>query len=92
MICPNCRLDNPPSALVCDCGYHFADGTMPDTYLHPGAPGTGPQAPVFSIILCILGALSCVCSPIVGWYVVPMSSIGVVAAWLLVTPRPRPGR
>lgn len=31
--CPRCRLDNPPEALRCDCGYDFALGTVKDSYL-----------------------------------------------------------
>ncbi len=23
MQCPHCRLENPPSAVICDCGYNF---------------------------------------------------------------------
>jgi hypothetical protein len=25
--CPKCRLENPPSTDVCDCGYSFSSGT-----------------------------------------------------------------
>jgi transcription elongation factor Elf1 len=28
MKCPNCRLENPPSAEYCDCGYVFQSGTV----------------------------------------------------------------
>lgn len=28
MICPYCKLVNPPEALKCDCGYDFASRTM----------------------------------------------------------------
>ncbi len=33
MQCPNCRLENPPSSSVCDCGYDFVEGikTKPDS-------------------------------------------------------------
>jgi hypothetical protein len=31
--CPRCRLDNPPEALRCDCGYDFRLGTVQDSYL-----------------------------------------------------------
>jgi hypothetical protein len=27
MQCPQCRLENPPSADTCDCGYSFGSGT-----------------------------------------------------------------
>jgi hypothetical protein len=32
MECPNCKLENPPSALRCDCGYEFATGTVRASY------------------------------------------------------------
>ena len=25
--CPSCKLENPPSALYCDCGYEFVPGS-----------------------------------------------------------------
>ena len=33
MTCPMCRLENPPSALACDCGYSFA-GRGEDQSIH----------------------------------------------------------
>ena len=27
MTCPSCKLENPPSASVCDCGYQFQSAT-----------------------------------------------------------------
>lgn len=29
MTCPHCHLENPPSALYCDCGHDFVRGTNP---------------------------------------------------------------
>lgn len=29
MKCPNCKLENPPAALICDCGYNFETGLAP---------------------------------------------------------------
>lgn len=37
MQCPNCRLENPPIALRCDCGYDFESRQVKDSYL-PGGP------------------------------------------------------
>jgi cell division protein FtsW (lipid II flippase) len=31
--CPNCRLENPPDALRCDCAYDFPSGTQKASYL-----------------------------------------------------------
>jgi hypothetical protein len=28
MTCPSCKLENPPSALYCDCGYEFVEGSL----------------------------------------------------------------
>ena len=33
MKCPNCKLENPPSGLRCDCGYDFPTGTLKESYL-----------------------------------------------------------
>lgn len=33
MICPHCKLVNPPEALKCDCGYDFASRTMDPSLL-----------------------------------------------------------
>lgn len=39
MRCPNCGLENPPSALRCDCGYNFPSGTMEQPHSLPEKPG-----------------------------------------------------
>jgi hypothetical protein len=33
MRCPNCMLENPPGALLCDCGYDFPTGTRKESDL-----------------------------------------------------------
>lgn len=38
MICPYCRLHNPPSALRCDCGWDFASRTFQQPYAPPRRP------------------------------------------------------
>lgn len=44
MRCPKCQLENPPTALRCDCGYDFASGQMKASYL-TGAPAVPPEKP-----------------------------------------------
>ena len=35
MQCPNCRLENPPEATYCDCGYTFATGKIRPSLSEP---------------------------------------------------------
>ncbi len=33
MVCPHCKLINPPTAQRCDCGYDFPTGKLRGSYL-----------------------------------------------------------
>ncbi len=37
MKCPNCGLENPPTAERCDCGYDFPSRSMKSSYLTPAS-------------------------------------------------------
>jgi hypothetical protein len=45
MRCPKCRLDNPPGAPRCDCGYDFASGQMTGSCVSPNPTTTSGRAP-----------------------------------------------
>jgi hypothetical protein len=38
MKCPNCKLESPPSALRCECGYDFPSSTLKEPYCSPESP------------------------------------------------------
>jgi len=40
--CPKCKLENPPTAQRCDCGYDFASKAMKASYC--GSDSTGRAA------------------------------------------------
>jgi preprotein translocase subunit SecG len=39
MECPNCKLNNPPGSVRCDCGYDFQAGSMPGPPPLPNSEG-----------------------------------------------------
>jgi hypothetical protein len=47
MRCPNCKLENPPTALLCDCGYSFETGLVQ----HSSKVSAGPKTKLFWILL-----------------------------------------
>ena len=63
-ICPKCDLDNPDSALLCDCGHPFdqagaaaafAAGFVPRNESHPPGPSRGAKFG-FGVLGCFAGA------------------------------------
>jgi hypothetical protein len=54
--CPNCKLVNPPTAEVCDCGYDF---------LHPG-PVRRPPRQGSAAAGCLGAAFGTVLGPVLG--------------------------
>lgn len=58
MVCPICRLESPPGALSCDCGYEFSQGTTVLTSQAPAAKS--PSFAVASALwaLTIFGSLA----------------------------------
>jgi hypothetical protein len=60
MECPNCKLENPPGAIRCDCGYDFATRQVavriPTVPRRPAAPAIH-AAPVLATVFRVLGTL-----------------------------------
>lgn len=48
MECPRCRLLNPDSAEVCDCGYNFKTGNVQKSYSKATAPTSGVKGGSFA--------------------------------------------
>jgi hypothetical protein len=47
MRCPNCKLENPPTDLLCDCGYSFETGIVLDS----AKQRTSGKASLFWVLL-----------------------------------------
>jgi phage FluMu protein Com len=64
LICPNCKLVNPPEAMLCDCGYDFTAGRMPvvakpaRSTAATAVSKTEPLA-IWSLVLSIVSLFSC---------------------------------
>ena len=56
MKCPRCRLENPPTAQRCDCGYDFPTGQLKPSYL-PAHEQRGKRSVSFAGLVPRLGAL-----------------------------------
>lgn len=46
MECPRCRLENPPTAERCDCGYDFLEGVVRESYLQDHLARKAGRAPM----------------------------------------------
>jgi hypothetical protein len=58
MKCPKCGLENPPTAVWCDCGYDFQKQAMrPAEQTNPELRGVGGWLLFFCVSLTILGPL-----------------------------------
>ena len=49
--CPLCGLENPPSALRCDCGFQFATGTGSASIALPQPRATATQIRITNLLL-----------------------------------------
>jgi hypothetical protein len=66
MQCPKCKLESPPEAERCDCGYDFKLGTMKASYLTPkqrqaariGASGTAAIVILYLVLKIIQAVLA----------------------------------
>ena len=56
MECPRCRLENPPTAQRCDCGYDFPSGQVEASYL-PAHEQSVRRSASFAGLMPRLGAL-----------------------------------
>ena len=79
MKCPACRLENPQSALYCDCGHEFVFGSKPlkriDTRSLPDAaqsrPGVLKCCGIGVVVLLVLLVLSSIAPSIFGYLLFP---------------------
>ena len=56
MLCPTCKLENPPTAQRCDCGYDFITKSLEDSYARPGTDSASSR-PRFSWVAGLLHGL-----------------------------------
>lgn len=97
MKCPKCGLENPPSALRCDCGYDFPSDTVKVSYLSPGerektsrltrwywpkaSPATYESALVFGWFL-VICAVVYVGIAVVSYIRTSEADLTTIAAWV----------
>ena len=57
MKCPNCRLENPPNAQRCDCGYDFTSNKVRESYVKESTKKPSIYVWIFTVFLTISGGL-----------------------------------
>jgi len=88
MRCPNCRIENPPRAEHCSCGYDFPPGLMTGSYLTAPEIYAGDVAAVAStyhstMIAHRFGALVIDCAVVAAMLAYPYRILGLQRVWPL---------
>jgi hypothetical protein len=78
MTCPSCKLENPPSAVRCDCGYVFAASVSPRERSLQSLPVDDPPLVVY--LRSIDDSLRTIKRILVWW--VTLSAIAAILAFI----------
>lgn len=68
MLCPLCKLESPPDAGRCDCGYDFRLRRREHSYLPPAVPNRATRNALISLVF---AAFSVAFSILVAWTITP---------------------